>query len=51
MVYEQTDDLVLQDEIKEQLIVQQQRADQVAGTPRNTWERAQARDKITEYLD
>lgn len=51
MVYEQTDDKILQHELKEYLLVQQQWADQVAGTPRNTWERAQARDKITEYLD
>ncbi|MFY9118725.1 MAG: DUF4173 domain-containing protein [Syntrophomonadaceae bacterium] len=51
MVYEETDDKILQHELKEYLLAQQQRANQMAGQPRDTLERAQARNKITEYFD
>jgi hypothetical protein len=51
MVYEQTGDKALHDELKEYLLIQQQRANELAGGHRDTWERAQARNKIAEYLD
>lgn len=51
MVYDQTGDKALQDELKEYLLYQQQMADQVAGQPRDTWEKAQARNMIAEYFD
>ncbi|HQA07381.1 MAG TPA: DUF4173 domain-containing protein [Syntrophomonadaceae bacterium] len=51
MVYEQTGDNVLQDELKEYLLTQQQRANELAGGHTDTWERAQARNKIAEYFD
>lgn len=51
MVYDQTGDKALQDELKEYLLYQQQMADQVAGQPRDTWEKAQARNMIAEYFE
>ncbi|MGI5887737.1 MAG: DUF4153 domain-containing protein [Syntrophomonadaceae bacterium] len=51
MVYEQTGDKALQDELKEYLLAQQKRANELAGGHRDTWERAQARDMITGYFD
>jgi sugar (pentulose or hexulose) kinase len=36
---------------KEYLLIQQQRANELAGGHRDTWERAQARNKIAEYFD
>ncbi|MGI5921760.1 MAG: DUF4153 domain-containing protein [Syntrophomonadaceae bacterium] len=51
MVYEQTDDNILRDELKEYLLVQQHSANEVAGEPKNTWEKAEARNKISEYFD
>jgi hypothetical protein len=51
MVYEKTGDMTLQDDLKEYLLIQQQRANELAGGHRDTWERAQARNKIAEYFD
>lgn len=50
MVYEQTNDQVLQGKIKEYLLVQQQQAVELAGKPGDSLQRAHARDKITEYF-
>jgi hypothetical protein len=43
--------MTLQDDLKEYLLIQQQRANELAGGHRDTWERAQARNKIAEYFD
>lgn len=51
MVYEKTGDMTLQDDLKEYLLIQQQRANELAGGHRDTWEKAQARNKIAEYFD
>jgi len=45
MVYEQTDDLELQDKLKEYLHYQQQVADELAGKPGDSLERANVRNK------
>jgi hypothetical protein len=51
MVYEQTDDEILQGKLKKYLLVQQQQAVKVAGEPGDSLQRARVRDKITEYFD
>lgn len=50
MVYEQGKDPALQLKLKEYLLIQKQQADEVAGQPGDSWERAQARQKISEYV-
>ncbi|MDD3654267.1 MAG: DUF4173 domain-containing protein, partial [Desulfotomaculaceae bacterium] len=47
-VYEQTSDPALQFKLKEYLLAQQRQADEVAGEPGDSLERAQARYRITE---
>ena len=51
MVYEQSNDPDLQFKLKEYLLIQQQQADEVAGQPGDSWGRAKARQKISEYFD
>ncbi|KUG04797.1 hypothetical protein ASZ90_017786 [hydrocarbon metagenome] len=51
MVYEQTNNQELQFKLKEYLLIQQQQADEVAGQSGDSWERAQARQKISECFD
>jgi hypothetical protein len=51
MVYEQSTDTDLQFKLKEYLLTQQHQADEMAGQPGDSWERAQARHMISEYFD
>lgn len=50
MVYEQTGDKALQFKLKEYLLVQKQQAEELAGKPGDTLERAHARARINEYF-
>ncbi|MDD4767695.1 MAG: DUF4173 domain-containing protein [Desulfotomaculaceae bacterium] len=50
-IYEQTNDPALQFELKEYLLAQQQQAEQLAGEPGDSWERARARHSISEYFN
>ncbi len=51
LVYEQTNDQILQWKLKEYLFAQQQQAVELAGEPGDSVERAHARARITEYFD
>ena len=48
-VYEQTNDPALQFKLKEYLLAEQQQADEVAGEPGDSLERAHARYRISEF--
>lgn len=50
-VYDQTDDKVLQGQLKEYLLAQQQQAEELAGKPGDSLETARARDKVAEYFN
>ncbi len=49
-VYEQTNDPALKLKLKGYLLAQQQ-AEQLAGEPGDSWERAQARHRISEHFN
>jgi hypothetical protein len=51
LVYEQTNDPVLQFKLKEYLLAQQRQVDRVAGEPGDNWESARARHRITGYFN
>jgi hypothetical protein len=51
MVYERTNEPALQLKLREYLLAQRQRADELAGLPGDSLERARARYRISEYFD
>jgi len=51
MVYDQSEDQLLQGELKKYLLVQQQEAVECAGKPSDNLQRAHARQSITEYFN